>query len=248
VSVVAAEMPAASDQTEVVRWYTHARRFPILIGKAGMNGDPLPGGPYTSTQVVGWFGTLALLYLTRDMWGVFGGFTNGLLLLGIPILVGWAARWIPHDARNPVLVAAGWVRCFGAPAAGRVDGVPVRLRGEQRLRHQFVVDPRSFAGDPAVEPVGQPAVASRSVEPAVASRSVEPAGLVPHPAASPVHRRSRDATAGPPAAPAVAGLSGVQALLAGPVAAPADAGPVEVDAGVGIFNDGVGSSHDTWWR
>jgi hypothetical protein len=239
VSVVAAEMPAASDQTEVVRWYTHARRFPILIGKAGMNGDPLPGGPYTSTQVVGWFGTLALLYLTRDMWGVFGGFTNGLLLLGIPILVGWAARWIPHDARNPVLVAAGWVRCFGAPAAGRVDGVPVRLRGEQRLRHQFVVDPRSWAGDPAGDPAGQPAVASRLVE---------PAGLAPHPAPSPVHRRSRDATAGSPAAPAVAGLSGVQALLAGPVAAPADAGPVEVDAGVGIFNDGVGSSHDTWWR
>jgi hypothetical protein len=149
VTQVAAEMSAASDQTEVVRWYTHARRFPILIGKAGMNGDPLPGGPYTSTQVVGWFGTLTLLYLTRDMWGQFGGFTNGVLLLGIPILVGWAARWIPHDARNPILVGAGWVRCFGAPPAGRVDGIPVRLRSEYRLRHQFVVDPRSYASRPS---------------------------------------------------------------------------------------------------
>ncbi len=137
-------MTPAPDQTDVVRWYTHARRFPILIGKAGMNGDPLPGGPYTSTQVVAWFGTLAVLYLTRDFWGVFDGFTNGMLLLGIPILVGWAARWIPHDARNPVLVAAGWVRCFGAPPEGRVDGIPVRLRREYRLRHQYVVDPRSY--------------------------------------------------------------------------------------------------------
>jgi hypothetical protein len=142
---VATEVIPASDQTEVVRWYTHARRFPILIGKAGINGDPLPGGPYTSTQVVAWFGTLAGLYLTRGVWGQFGGFTNGLLLLGVPILVGWAARWIPHDARNPILVAAGWVRCFGAPPAGRVDGIPVRLRGEYRLRHQIVVDTRSYA-------------------------------------------------------------------------------------------------------
>jgi hypothetical protein len=144
---VAADVNAAPDQTEVVRWYTHARRFPILIGKAGMNGDPLPGGPYTSTQVVAWFGTLAVLYLTRGFWARFDGFTDGLLLLGIPILVGWAARWIPHDARNPLLVAAGWVRCFGAPPEGRVDGIPVRLRREYRLRHQYVVDPRSYAPD-----------------------------------------------------------------------------------------------------
>jgi hypothetical protein len=140
---VVAEVPPADDQPEVVRWYTHARRFPILIGKAGMNGDPLPGGPYTSTQVVAWFATLAGLYFTRGVWGQFGGFTNGLLLLGLPILVGWSARWIPHDARNPVLIAAGWARCFGAPPGGRVDGVPVRLRNSYRLRHQFVVDPRS---------------------------------------------------------------------------------------------------------
>jgi hypothetical protein len=145
VIAVATETSPASEQTEVVRWYTHARRFPILIGKAGMNGDPLPGGPYTSTQVVGWFGTLAAMYFTRDVWGQFSGFTNGVLLLGVPILVGWAARWIPHDARNPVLVAAGWVRCFGAPPAGRVDGVPVRLRNAYRMRHQIVVDPRSYS-------------------------------------------------------------------------------------------------------
>lgn len=144
---MATETPPADDQSEVVRWYTHARRFPILIGKAGMNGDPLPGGPYTSTQVIAWFGTLALMYFTRGTWGQFSGLTNGVLLLGIPILVGWAARWIPHDARNPVLVAAGWARCFGAPPAGRVDGMPVRLRQPYRMRHQYVVDPRCFDRD-----------------------------------------------------------------------------------------------------
>ena len=151
---MAAEVPVADDKPEVVRWYTHARRFPILIGKAGMNGDPLPGGPYTSTQVIAWFATLAVLYLTRGTWGVFSGFTNGVLLLGIPILVGWAARWIPHDARNPVLIAAGWIRCFSAPPAGRVDGVPVRQRNPYRMRHQFVIDPRSGRERPqAAEPV-----------------------------------------------------------------------------------------------
>ena len=145
---MAPDVPQDGHQTEIVRWYTHARRFPILIGKAGMNGDPLPGGPYTSTQVVAWFGTLAGLYFTRDMWGQFGDFMNALVLLGGPIAVGWAARWIPHDARNPVLIAAGWVRCFGAPPAGRVDGLPVRQRSPYRLRHQFVVDPRSYAPAP----------------------------------------------------------------------------------------------------
>lgn len=168
-SAVAAEVPPAADQTEVVRWYTHARRFPILIGKAGMNGDPLPGGPYTSTQVVAWFGTLTVLYLTRDFWGRFDGLTNGVLMLGIPILVGWAARWIPHDARNPLLVAAGWVRCFGAPPEGRVDGVPVRLRRPYRLRHRFVVDPRSYAppshAAPAPEPVPEPAADPEPLDP-----------------------------------------------------------------------------------
>ena len=156
VSTVAPEATPGGDKTEVVRWYTHARRFPILIGKAGMNGDPLPGGPYTSTQVVAWFGTLAVLYVTGDVWGRFGDFMNAIVLLGVPILVGWAARWIPHDARNPVLIAAGWVRCFGAPPAGRVDGVPVRLRSPYRLRHQFVVDPRSdaLASPAATRPAG----------------------------------------------------------------------------------------------
>ncbi|HKE68629.1 MAG TPA: hypothetical protein VKB55_05210 [Nocardioidaceae bacterium] len=149
-NTVAAELTPAGDQTEVVRWYTHARRFPILIGKAGMNGDPLPGGPYTSTQVVAWFATLAGLYFTRDMWGQFGDFMNAILLLGLPIAVGWAARWIPHDARNPMLIAAGWIRCFGAPTDGRVDGVPVRLRSPYQLRHKFLVDPRSYRVDPSL--------------------------------------------------------------------------------------------------
>ena len=142
---MAAELTPAGDQGEVVRWYTHARRFPILIGKAGMNGDPLPGGPYTSTQVVAWFATLAGLYFTRDVWGQFGDFMNAVVLLGLPIAVGWAARWIPHDARNPMLIAAGWIRCFGAPTDGRVDGVPVRLRSPYRLHHKYVIDPRSYA-------------------------------------------------------------------------------------------------------
>src|SRR5262245_916930 len=116
-----------------------------------MNGDPLPGGPYTSTQVVAWFATLAGLYFTREVWGQFGEFMNALVLLGVPILVGWAARWIPHDARNPVLIAAGWIRCFGAPPAGRVDGVRVRLRSPHRLRQHYVVDPRSDRVDPSLE-------------------------------------------------------------------------------------------------
>jgi hypothetical protein len=204
VTLVAAEMPHASDQTEVVRWYTHARRFPILIGKAGMNGDPLPGGPYTSTQVVAWFGTLALLYLTRDVWGVFSGFTNGVFLLGIPILVGWAARWIPHDARNPLLVAAGWVRCFGAPPAGRIDGVPVRLRGEHRLRHQFVVDPRSYA-----TPSPRPSELIRHLcrdDPRRGDQG-SPRELA--------DRRSTSDGSTRPVQPADAQLTGVQALLAG---------------------------------
>lgn len=39
-------------EVEVVKWYTKARRFPQLLGRAP-DGTRIPFGPYTMTQAIG---------------------------------------------------------------------------------------------------------------------------------------------------------------------------------------------------
>ncbi len=103
--------------TEVVKWYTRARRFPQLIGKTP-DGATIWGGPYTYTQVIVGVGVIVVGSKTTWLWGHFGLIGNALILLGgaygLVLLLGR----LPLGSRNPLSVSAGAVRAMSAPAHG----------------------------------------------------------------------------------------------------------------------------------
>ena len=72
--------------TEVVKWYTRARRFPQLIGRTP-DGARIWGGPYTYTQFFGGVAVLVVGAKTVGVWGQFGVIGNALLLLAVAYTV-----------------------------------------------------------------------------------------------------------------------------------------------------------------
>ncbi|MGH3357429.1 MAG: hypothetical protein ACRDO7_01410, partial [Nocardioidaceae bacterium] len=59
--------PSSAADPMVARFWTRARRFPRLIGKS-VNGERIPGGPYTTAQAIGGFLTVWLLWESRPVW------------------------------------------------------------------------------------------------------------------------------------------------------------------------------------
>lgn len=185
---------------EVVHWYTHARRFPLLLGRFGLNGGTIPGGPYTIPQAITAFGVLAGLHLTRGLWGQFGALPNLAILLGVPVAAGLAVGKMPHGTRNPLFVLAGMYRCVMAPALGRKAGGAVKPARPHRVRHRLATG-------------AVPATVAPSPDTAQPKLSRFPASW--H--RGPTGARRTGQTAAPaadPARPRAAALSGVQTLLA----------------------------------
>lgn len=121
-----------NEETEVVKWYTRARRFPQLIGKTH-DGTPLWGGPYTYTQVIVGVGILIVGVKTTSLWGHFGLIGNALLLLSVAYGVVLLVGRLPIGSRNPLSVGAGALRAWSAPGLGRQGGTPVRARRPTRV-------------------------------------------------------------------------------------------------------------------
>lgn len=125
-----------SGQVEVARWYTRARRFPQLVGRF-TDGRPIPGGPYTYTQVGVLVATVFLGSKTTWLWGHFGTVFNAAILFGVAyagaLLVGRA----PIGGRNPLLLSGWAVRALTPQhgnrrwATGAGEPAPPRAR---RLR------------------------------------------------------------------------------------------------------------------
>lgn len=176
-----------SGQVEVARWYTRARRFPQLVGRF-TDGRPIPGGPYTYTQVGVLVATVFLGSKTTWLWGHFGTVFNAAILFGVAyagaLLVGRA----PIGGRNPLLLSGWAVRALSRPSTGTVDGRPVRVsrphhvRGGCAIQHRDTVtsEPPTEAGAreaPAGElapvrprPAPSPAVAASSLQRLLQSR------------------------------------------------------------------------------
>lgn len=185
------------DGTEVVKWYTRARRFPQLIGKTP-DGTKIWGGPYTYTQVIVGVGIIVVGSKTTNLWGHFGLIGNILLLLGVAYGTVIIIGRLPVGSRNPLSVGAGAMRAWSAPAKGRLGGAPVRMRKPHTARSHLVLTPTP-------EPV-----------PAATAAPAEPSK---HTLQLPRARWSRPAQADEQAAAATAptarpALSGVQKLLA----------------------------------
>lgn len=122
---------------DTAKWYTRARRFPQLIGKT-TDGRPLPGGPYTYTQVIAGVSVLVVGYKSMWLWGQFGWVTNSVLLIGVTIGLVFLLGKLPIGSRNPLNIAAGALHAFSCPHLGKVAGEPLRPRPPQTCRGKVV--------------------------------------------------------------------------------------------------------------
>lgn len=194
-----------TDDGDVVKWYTRARKFPQLIGKTP-DGTRIWGGPYTVTQMVGGGSVLFVGLRTMSLWADFGLIGNflllGLITWGTVLLLGR----IPVGSRNPLSVAAGTYRAVAAPALGRLGGRPVRIRRPHTLQHRVIFAVSDLPTlDPAVATAARTATTSMA-PPQKPLPDGSPAG---RPAATPAEPPAPDPSTRKPA------LTGVQALLAG---------------------------------
>lgn len=144
-------------ETEVVKWYTRARRFPQLIGKTH-DGTPIWGGPYTYTQVIVGVGVLVMGVKTTSLWGHFGLVSNTLLLLattyGVVLLVGR----MPIGSRSPLSVCLGALKAWTAPGLGRQGGTPVRPRRPTRVSRSVLTVTSSTPVQGATQDVPLPTI------------------------------------------------------------------------------------------
>lgn len=180
------------DDLMVARFWTRARRFPKLIGKA-VNGERIWGGPYTLAQAIGGFFTVWLLWQTRTLWGP-GQFITELLIIGG---IGWGAVWtlgkLPLDARNPLVSITGVGNAVVSPRGGNICGRRFSGGFGPAPRPWFPAQPapvltigrdgdRGEGAQAAPEPRTNPAPAPAT------PRGPEPSGPRPaHPRGSDVH-------------------------------------------------------------
>lgn len=209
-------MADGDDEYEVVKWYTHARRFPQLIGKTA-DGWKIPGGPYTVTQALGagiyGFGA----WKTEFIWAHFGGGTDLFFFLLFGFLLVWGLGRIPIGSRNPLSLGIGAGRALFAPSWGRVIGKPLRLPRSDRIRHQVLItlDPPnpSVVEEAAAVRAGGDGGAAAAARGATAQPTPAPVVDQPQPAPIPTP------TSAPAPVPAVGrqpALTGLQVLLATP--------------------------------
>ncbi|HSK97587.1 MAG TPA: TcpE family conjugal transfer membrane protein [Euzebyales bacterium] len=106
----------------VCQTYTHARRYPLVVGKIG--GYHLPV-PWTPAQLVTAAATFALLLWARDIWAHLGTAGNFLVACGLPLLLAWAIRHLRIEGRSTVRALAGFGRFLSRSPRGRLHGRPV---------------------------------------------------------------------------------------------------------------------------
>lgn len=181
------------------RCYTKARRAPLVHGVIrdvnGGRGLRLPGGPYTLTQLGAIVGSVALLILTRPLWGGHG-LADAVVLVAVPFAAAFLLRQMHVDGRNPAAAAASVVMMLTGPRSGRLHRRPLRQARPRRTGALVTLGTgRADVGDLPPAPAPPSTRAPRPSVPAT-----------PSPAGPDAHR-----TGPGPGAPVA---SGVQALLA----------------------------------
>lgn len=116
---------------EVAKFFNQARRIPMLIGKLP-DGSRIWGGPYTGYQVIALIVTGGALYLFHGLWSSGSILSDIFLGVVIAACVGLLAGRIPLDARNPMVLVAGFGNALQAPRTGTYRGTAPRLRKPHR--------------------------------------------------------------------------------------------------------------------
>ncbi|MFB6599566.1 hypothetical protein [Streptomyces diastaticus] len=108
--------PPQEEETDVLigRCYTHARRFPLVMGRLP-GGGRLWGGPYTIPQAIVIVSSAVLLITTQEMWAHFGVVGNAANAIGMPFTLGLFVRRMRIDGRHPFAVLGSLLGLIGAP-------------------------------------------------------------------------------------------------------------------------------------
>lgn len=104
------------------RVYTHARRHPVVIGN--IQGLRIP--PVTPAQLLLGVSSLVLLTVSHPLWAHFGTAGNGIVFLGVPLGLAFAARALRVEGRAPWRAGLGWLMLVAAPRRGLRLGRPER--------------------------------------------------------------------------------------------------------------------------
>lgn len=192
----------AEQRTDVARFFTKARRIPILIGRTH-DGTKIPGGPYTLGQVITGLVLLFALWKTADLWAQFGLAGNVVIFVAVFGGAVFGVGKLPRTGRNPIFWVADFLSLATRAPGGSINGRPVRVARPHQLRHKIVAP---LVGEDLVadeESGREEPQAASSAEPTPAT-SPQPA---PAPQAAPAASRNE-------ARPALQ-LTNVQRLLAG---------------------------------
>jgi hypothetical protein len=145
--------------TETAKFYTKARRIPMLVGKLP-SGGRIWGGPYTITQVGAGAVVAFALWKTAPLWAQLGGFMNIVVAVGVVVGVVWATGKLPSSGRNPVAFVMDAMNLTSSP--GRLVGGQVALPKPRLVTHRvMVVLPRAAGSAQHTGPVAGPAQAPR---------------------------------------------------------------------------------------
>jgi TcpE family len=117
----AMEHDPAEDLIEC-RTYTHARKFPLVIGQIG--GYYLPV-PWTPAQLVVAVGAFLLLLMTRRVWAHMGVAGNVAVIVGVPLLLSFLIRHLKIEGRSTARGLAGFGRYLARSRTGKLHGRPV---------------------------------------------------------------------------------------------------------------------------
>jgi hypothetical protein len=122
--------------TETAKFYTKARRIPMLVGKLP-SGGRIWGGPYTITQVGAGAVAAFALWKTAPLWAQLGGFMNIVVAVGVVVGVVWATGKLPSSGRNPIAFVMDAMNLTSSP--GRLVGGQVALPKPRLMTHRVMV-------------------------------------------------------------------------------------------------------------
>lgn len=123
-------------ELETAKFYTRARRIPMLVGKMP-SGGRIWGGPYTITQIGAGALVGFVLWKTAPWWAHLGGFMNVVLAAGIVIGTVWLTGKIPSTGRNPATWVMDALNLTSSP--GRLSGGRIALPRPRPVTHRVMV-------------------------------------------------------------------------------------------------------------
>ena len=140
--------------TETAKFYTKARRIPMLVGKLP-SGGRIWGGPYTITQVGAGAVVAFALWRTAPLWAQLGGFMNIVVAVGVVVGVVWATGKLPSSGRNPIALVMDAINLTSS--SGRLVGGQVALPKPRLMTHRvMVVLPPQPVGSARPAPAARP--------------------------------------------------------------------------------------------